>query len=154
MIGKVKRWLGIEGVKLELVVPEEIEKESGRIKGKIRLHSKADQRVKYIRVHLIERYSRGKKDEKRIDEYVLGELFINKSIPIDKDKVLEIPFELPFELLQSNMDSFEEKNFLAKGLVSVAKWWSSVKSEFRIEAEAKVEGTALDPFDRKKVVMK
>ncbi len=154
MIGKVKQWLGIEGVKLKLVVPDEINKNAGIIQGHIRFESKHAQKVQYISIYLVERYSRGKKAKKRIDEYVLGELEINRAIEVQADEAIEIPFSLPFDLLKSNMDKFQEQNFLTKGMVGLAKWLKSVKSEYRIEAEAKVMGTALDPFDRKVLKLK
>ncbi len=59
MIGKVKQWLGIEGVKLELMLPEEVYEKSGFVVGKILLQSMNAQTVSSIKLVLIERYSRG-----------------------------------------------------------------------------------------------
>ena len=49
------------------------------------------------------------------------------------------------------MDEFADKNFLTKGLVGLARMTRAVKSEFRVEVEADVEGTRLNPFDKKYV---
>ena len=68
MIGKVKQWLGIEGVKLELLIPEGQTLAKGSISGTMRFQSMNPQTVTGIRVVLIERYSRGRKEELRIDE--------------------------------------------------------------------------------------
>ena len=35
MFGKVKKWLGIEGVKVEVVLPDEINAKEEKIKGKL-----------------------------------------------------------------------------------------------------------------------
>jgi len=72
MLNKVKKWLGIEGVKLELVLPEKIKEEAGQVTGKIRFFSMQNQKVSYIKVVMVERYTRGKKEDKLIDEYQLG----------------------------------------------------------------------------------
>lgn len=149
MFKKVKKWLGIEGVKLELVLPEKVAESDGLVKGKIRLFSMNEQTVDYIKVVMVERFSRGRKKEKTTDEYKLGEIVLNKEIDIQPEKAIEIDFTLPFEMVKSEMDELEDKNLIFSGLVKVAKKIRGVNSEFYIEAEAKAKGTALDPFDKK-----
>lgn len=154
MIGRVKQWLGIEGVKLELLIPEEISAKDNRIEGRVRFQSMNTQQVVRIKLVFIERYSRGRGDEKRIDEYELGTMTIEKEIPIPAGELIEVPFSLPFSLVRSEMDEFGGKNPLFSGIVKAAKMLSAVHSEYRVEAEAKVKGTALNPFDKKEVSIK
>lgn len=148
MFKKVKKWLGIEGVKLELILPEKIKEADGVVNGKIRFSSMNDQTVDAVRVVMIERFSRGRKKEKLTDEYRIGEINLTKEIPIAKDNPVEIDFSLPFELIKSEMDELEDKNIFFSGLVKVAKKFRGVNSEFYIEVEAKAKGTALSPFDK------
>jgi hypothetical protein len=49
------------------------------------------------------------------------------------------------------MDVFGDRNAVFKGVASAAKFVKGVKSVYRIEAEAEVKGTALNPFDTKEV---
>ena len=154
MFGKVKRWLGIEGVKLELVIPEEISEKEKGVSGKIQFFSMNTQTVTSIEVKMIERYSRGRKSEKLTDEYVLGLIHLDQEIEVPAEEIIEIDFMLPFKIEKSEMDDIEDRSFLLRGLVKTAKWFSNVKSEFRIEAAAKVRGGALDPFDKKEIIMK
>ena len=154
MFGKVKKWLGIEGVKLELIVPEEISEKQGEIQGKLKFQSMNAQTVTSIKVVLIERYSRGRGTEKLIDEYQLGAIKQKKNLEVPEQEALEIDFTLPFEALKSEMDQTQDKNFLYGGLVRAAKYLSAVKSEYRIEAEATVKGVALNPFDKKYIKIK
>ncbi len=148
MFGKVKRWLGIEGVKLELELPETIMERDGEVLGQIRFQSMNTQTVTYIQIRMIERYTRGRGDEKLVDEYELGSIEFNEQIEIPANESIVVPFNLPFATVKSEMDELERKNLLVGGLVKTAKWLRGVKSEFRIEAEAKVRGVALDPFDK------
>ncbi len=154
MIGKVKKWLGIEGVKLALVLPEEVAANSGKVNGKIQFFSMNEQRVTAIKVTMIERFSRGRKTEKTTDEYTLGVISAAKEILIPANKVVEVDFVLPFKLKESEMDQMENQNILMGGLVKTVKWISGVSSTFRIEAEAKVTGVVLDPFDKKEILLK
>lgn len=149
MFGKVKTWLGIEGVKLELLLPEEIDGKDGLVKGKIRFFSMNTQTVSAIRVVMVERFSRGRRSEKLTDEYELGKISIEKTISIPANEAVELEFKLPFELMKSEMDQIEEQNILFTGLAKTAKWIRGVKSEYSIMAEAKVKGVALNPFDKK-----
>lgn len=148
MFKKVKKWLGIEGVKLELILPEKVKETAGIINGKIRFSSMNDQTVDAVKVVMVERFSRGRKKEKLTDEYKLGEINLSKEINISKDNPVEIEFSLPFELIKSEMDELEDKNILFSGLVKVAKKIRGVNSQYYVEVEAKATGTALHPFDK------
>lgn len=151
MFGKVKKWLGIEGVKVELLLPEMVFEEVGAVSGQLVFHSKNEQVVKSVSLKLIEKYSRGRGQEKLVDEYLLGEITLKQRIVVPTDEPIGVDFTLPFQLQKSNVDEFGDKNFLTGGLVSLAKKLQAVNSEFRIEAVADVEGTALNPFDKKTI---
>ena len=153
MFGKVKQWLGIEGVKVELHVPEKIESGDDTVVGTIRFYSMHDQTVKSVRVRLIEKYKRGRRVNKLVDEYTLGEIELIQEIEVPAHEYVEVEFSLPFDRALSEMDAIESKNFLFKGAIKTAKLIRGVKSEFRIEAEADVRGTALNPFDTQELVI-
>ncbi len=151
MFGKIKKYLGIEGVKVELVLPEMVFEQVGAVSGQLVFHSKNQQVVRSVRLVMVEKYSRGRGQEKLVDEYQLGEITLTQRIDVPADSPLAVDFTLPFQLNKSSVDEFGDKNFLTGGLVSLAKKLQSVNSEFRIEVEADVEGTALNPFDKKLV---
>ena len=151
MFGKVKKWLGIEGVKVELVLPEMAFEEVGAVSGQLVFHSKNPQVVRSVKLKMVEKYSRGRGQEKLVDEYLLGEITLQQRIEVPEEVPIGIEFTLPFQLQKSNIDEFGDKNILTGGLVSLAKKLQSVSSEYRIEAEADVEGTALNPFDKRNI---
>jgi len=153
MFGKVKSWLGIEGVKLELSLPEELNYQDGMVTGKIILSSLNDHTVSHIYIKLIEKYSRGKKDDKLTDEYELGEIDLAQIIPVPANKKIQLSFKLPFKPRKSGMDDLGDSNVVVGGLVKAAKWFEGVHSVYRVEASAKVVGVALDPFDKKLIVL-
>ncbi|GAB5553300.1 MAG: hypothetical protein Sapg2KO_28910 [Saprospiraceae bacterium] len=156
MIGKIKKFFGIEGVKLELIIPEKAYSFSGtgKIEGKIRFHSMNTQEVTFIKLALVERYARGRGEELKIDDYEIGNAEIPIDLTIPENEPVEVDFELPFTIVKSDMDAMGDKNFLFKGLVNAAKYISKVKSDYKIIAEAKVKGTALNPFDKKTIIIK
>ena len=149
MFGKVKQWLGIEGIKLEIILSDDINLLSGQLDGTIRLYSQNAQTVNFIKIKIIEKFSRGRRSEKRIDEYELGSKTLNKSFEVPAEEPVEIDFSLKYEMAKSDMDILEEKNILFRQLVKTAKFIRGVESEFRIEAEADVKGTALNPLIKK-----
>lgn len=152
MLGKVKKWLGIEGVKLELVLPETFDSAMGQIHGKLRFRSKNASEVLAVHIVMIERYSRGRKDDQRIDEYELGKLILDENFSVPGEgEVVERDFILKFNRMQAPIDEFADRNPLNAGLAWVAKRMRRVKSSYRIEAEAQVKGVALNPFDKKAI---
>jgi hypothetical protein len=153
MLGKVKKWLGIEGVKLELILPEGFRSSNEEITGLIRFRSMHEQSVQKIKIFMIERYARGRRKNKTIDEYKMGELEMDVDVSVLPSEEVDVPFTISFERVKSEMDELEEKNFLFRGIVRTAKYLKGAKSSFWIEAEADVKGVALNPFDKKEIKM-
>jgi hypothetical protein len=149
MLKRVKKWLGIEGVKVELLLPEVIHKKDGEIAGVVRLSSMNAQSVVSLHFKLIEKYVRGRRKSKLTDEYLIAEKEVQVLIEVPAEHFIDYPFTLGYELMQSKMDELERKNIFLRGLVKAAKTIKSVKSEYRIIVEADVLGTALNPFDQK-----
>ncbi|MDQ3015580.1 MAG: sporulation protein [Bacteroidota bacterium] len=148
MFGKVKQWLGIEGVKVELVLPEKISAAGGLIEGKLRFQTMNTQKVKKIKLVLTEKYSRGRFKNKLIDQYKIAEIEQAEDIIVPADEPIEIDFSLPFNIVKSDMDELGDKNIVFRKIVNAAKLAKNVKSEYFLEAEAEIEGTALNPFDK------
>lgn len=153
MLGKVKQYLGIEGIKISLEIPDIIDKQKGYIEGNIVLTSKNTQTARSFDIRLIEKYHRGRRKSKLINEYEWGHIHLKKKVVVSANTTEKIPFKLPFEISESRMDQME-RNLFMKGLVKVAKFANAVKSEFRLEAEADVVGTALDPSHTARIILK
>lgn len=154
MFGKMKQWFGIEGVKVELELPESVKIRDGVIEGALRFSSMTNQEVEGVRLRLVEKYTRGRKEDRLIDEYTLGESTMKESFKVPASGHIEIDFKLPFELVRSEIDEMQGKNFLLSGIGSLAKVIRKVKSEYRVEAEAKVKGTRLHPFAKATIKLK
>ncbi|MDX1409508.1 MAG: sporulation protein, partial [Saprospiraceae bacterium] len=112
MFGKVKRWLGIEGVKVELDIPDEVLAGNGSVDGTVRFYSMHDQLVKSINIRMIEKYKRGRRKNKLVDEYILGEIKLEQDIEVPAHEEIAVDFNLPFDLAMSDMDHFQRKNFV------------------------------------------
>lgn len=153
MLGKLKNLLGIEGVKISLLIDDPIMKEEEAVFGHIILSSLSDQTIQAIELKFIERYHRGRKENKLIDEYELGSIIISETYHISKGEEIKIPFTLPYNHVQSEMDKIGDTNFISKGIVFLAKSFKGVKSEFRLIAKAKIKGTTLDPIAKKMVIL-
>ena len=146
MLGKFKQILGIEGVDVALVIPEKLHIDEELLEGKIVLTTQSNQTVNSILIQFIERFSRGNKGEKRIDEYIVGKLFLEGPIQIKAGEKITRDFAIKYKIAKSEMDKFEDQNIIYKGLVRLAKFFNKVKSEYRIEVEVDVKGTALNPI--------
>jgi len=148
MFGKIKQFLGIEGVKMQVIVPDEVSSRTGVVQGEIEFSTMNTQRISYITVKLIESYTQGRRKDKRTQEFVLGETMIDDAFMIYPEEDVVVEFELPYKKVQSNIDAMVDRGGIKGSLAKLAKTARGARSEFRIEAEAKVAGTALSPFAR------
>lgn len=153
MFGKVKRWLGIEGVKVTMILPEKVAGDSGVVDGQLRFETMNAQTVTHVRISLFEKYTRGRWKNKLADLYKIAEIELDSDIEIPADTPILIDFALPFTLPKSEMDALGDKNFVMKKIVGAAKTLKNVRSEFYMEVEATVQGTALSPFDKQEIVI-
>ena len=149
MLNKFKNWLGIEGLKIELLIPESIGKESGFVDGRIVFNSKQMQVISGIHIQIFEKYTRGRGTDIKVDEFEIGSISFDQELEIKAFQETHLDFALPFTIGQSSMDEFGDKNILSKGIAKAAKAIHQVKSEYKVIATAQVKGTALDPFDEK-----
>ena len=146
MIKKVKKALGIEGVKVSLHIEAQSPVMRKRVKGEIHLSSLSDNVINGIEIRMMERYSRGRKEDKLVNDYIIGRIILDGPIEIKKEEVIKMPFELPYVYGKSDMDKLGDRGFFMAGLVSVAKFFKKVKSSYRVIAEVDVKGTKLSPF--------
>jgi hypothetical protein len=134
---------------MDILLPDDIRSVDGLFSGILVFNALTTQEVLNVTVKMVERYGRGRGSERLVNEYVLGELVIDKSIIIEANIETKLSFAFSFKYVTAPIDDFAKKNILFKGMANVAKKMSKVNSEFRIEAEAKVKGTALNPFVQK-----
>jgi len=151
MLKKIKDILGIEGVKLGLELKEEYSKDIAVIEGTIVISSKSKKTIEAITLKLVEKYGRGRKDEKLINEYLLGSIELDSNLTVEADTTEKIDFVLPYNLMLSEMDQLEENNLLLKPFIKVAKRLKNVKSEYKIEVVAQIKGTKLDAIADQKI---
>ena len=152
MFSKVKKWLGFDSVKIKLkpleVYPYKVE----TLNAELEFSANAAALVTYVKVKLIERYSRGRGDNQKIDEYILGEWTSDEPIEIDGQNSKVIFFKLPFKFQHSNIEKLEHSNVIGKGIASIFKTIKAAKSDYRLEAQCLVEGSNKNPEDKVKVV--
>lgn len=153
MLGKLKKYLGIEGVKISIILDDPILKSEKAVFGHVVLHSLSEQIIEAIDLKFVERYHRGRNENKLIDEYELGTMVLADSIAISKNQEIKVPFTLNYNPVLSEVDKFGEENIFSKGIAFVAKSLKGVKSEYRLIAKAKVKGTSLDPIAKKMVIL-
>ncbi len=151
MLQKIKNILGIEGVKIGLTCPETLSKNETTIEGQVKLSSKSKNRISSIKIKLIEKYKRGRQEAILIDEYLLSEMELETDLLLQEGISETLNFSLPISLLLSDMDKLAQKNFITKGIVSMAKKAKNVKSYYRVEVEAFIEGVPVNAIAKQSI---
>jgi hypothetical protein len=152
MFGRVKKWFGIEGTKIRLHVLPSYPKDVKTINGEIELHSKRPEKVLAIQLKFIEVYTRGRAEEKRIDEFLLGTWEYKEPIEVSDGNSKTLFFKLEFDPVESAMDKRAGKGSLLRGVVNIMKSMKGVQSDYRIEAEAIVEDNTWNPLAKTSIL--
>lgn len=145
MLKKVKKALGIEGVKIAIEAGRQHPKTMQKIKGTVVLTSLSDNVVNDISIRMLERYSRGRKKDRLVNDYEIGKVFLQGPYTVSPYEALRVPFELNYIVAKSEMDELADTPIVG-GLIALAKFLKKVKSTYRLIAEADVKGTKLHPF--------
>ena len=146
MLGKLKRVLGIEGVKVAMYIKLPIDKKEKVITGNLKFTTKSESVVKGITIKIVEKYSRGRGKDRLVDEYTIAQLELTDSFVISPEEIVEVPFSIMYEIALSEMDKMAHDSIIKRPFISFAKFIRKVKSEFSLVAEADVDGTTLNPF--------
>jgi len=63
MLNKVKNWFGIEGVKMDILLPDDIRSVDGLFSGILVFNSITTQEIVNVNIKMVERYGRGRGPE-------------------------------------------------------------------------------------------
>lgn len=146
MIGRLKKMLGIDGLKVEIITADAYDSDHSYIEGELILLSKYQLVIDSIEIRVVEKYSRGRFRTKKTDEYNIGSIKTGFSMNMATNKLITVPFKIPVDYLLSSMDKFGSKNFIFKGIAKGAKLLKGVSSQYRIEVEAKIQGAGINTF--------
>jgi hypothetical protein len=151
MFSAFKNLFNIDSVKLRFKVLETYPLTVETLNGEIELRCNHAQTITELSVRLIEIYTRGRGNEKRIDEYEMGIWKHTAPIQLRGDSPQAILFKIPFKFVESRMDSLANSNFLMRGLIGLAKNLKGVESEYELIAEATVADAKLRPFAKTRI---
>lgn len=146
MLDRLKNVLGVEGVSLGLDVPAEFASDGGRLAGALLISTIRPQTIRALTLRLTERYTRGRGEHRRIDDYLLGQLELERTIALVAGEQVRIPFVLPFaarpSLLEARAASVPVLGSIVRRAAHLA---NGVHSVYTVTALASVAGVALDP---------
>ncbi len=145
MLGKVKDFLGIEGVRVALTVDEPVRLRAGLLTGRVELSSLSAKTITDLRLRFEERYQRGWGSDKLIDVYTLGEHREALELHVAARETVELPFTLPFGARRTPVDRWTDRSVFLKPLGALARLSAGAKSTYTLHAQARVKGVALGP---------
>ena len=139
MFERFKKWIGVQQVKVKFntlpVYPSNVE----TLNGELVLYAQDKQLIEWYTLTFTEVYTRGRGDNKRIDEYILGQQTVELSLPVVSMQPERILFKLPFSFNMSKMDHLGSKNIVSKKIAQVAKRLKGVHSDYHLLVEVGVK---------------
>jgi len=142
---KVKQFLGIVGVKVEMQVDDTFSKTGDTIQGKVIITSKSEQQILSVEVGFEEVWRIGKGQDETMKTFELGEWKLEEEFTIKPGESREFPFKLNYSMIKSENDRMMESSKVGKALGGLGKMMDGEKSNFWLKAMADVKGAAFDP---------
>ncbi len=152
MFNRIKHWLGIESIKIKLLLPAE-QPIKGILHGKVVFSSMTEQKVEHLTITLFEYYTKGRKKRKEKQTFELGTITLEKRFTVPANKEIKVAFKLHYKNVHSEMDELADSNVLLKGVTKAAKFVGNIQSTYELVAEANVKGAGLNPFDKLEVIL-
>jgi len=149
MFGRIKKWLGIEGIKMRLLTLDVYPRDVDTLNGELEFISQGEHTISFIRLKLVEKYIKGRGDNVEVEEYELGRLILDQPVRVTKDQPQTILFKIPFDFVQSPIEKMASKGPLRRGIASLAKSFKGVRSEFRVEVEAVLDNDYTIPMEKR-----
>lgn len=142
-LDKMKQVVGIGGVKVQLAVPAEIQREALKFAGTVTLTSKTDQHIKDVAVELKEVFITKTGETQTSKDYILGHATIIENYDIKAGETKTISFNCPF-----TFNSYEFSRKQAEKISSdvgrkLDSLFNNQKSVFTVSAIASIKGTLL-----------
>ena len=150
----VKQWVGIGGVKFEIMCDAQypIGSGTGNVAGKLSLMSKSDQHVTKIEVKVVEEKTTGRGAEKSTREYDLGKITLpNSEFDIKAGETKTVDFTVPFKVVKSVSDAMKDKGGALGALGKGMAFMDGEKTAYFVKASGSVKGTALGPSASKPI---
>lgn len=145
LFNKIKQGLGIGTAKVTLEVPAQIARGTKEVDGKVTITAQSDQKVKSIKVALVEKSVTTINNETRDVRKDIQTFYLKEPFGIKKDETRTIPFKLSVDL----GDSVSVQMFGGTLTVSGS---SNGQRSFEIMATADLDGVALDPTATQAVI--
>lgn len=142
---KVKQFLGIVGVKVEMQVPDTFSKSGNTLQGKVVITSKSDQQILAVKVTFEETWKIGKGENETVKNFELGEWIAEQEFTIKAGETKEFPFTLNYSMIKSENDRMMDSSKVGSALGGLGKMLDGEKSVFKLVAMADVKGAAFDP---------
>jgi hypothetical protein len=135
-------------VQFEGVNPN-VSKNANALEGKVVLKTKTDRHVTGVHYKLMMKRSKGKGEDKKTKEKVLGETSVPLARDLQAGETLALNFKLPY----SFQKDFKDMGGMVGGVSKLAAFAMSEKDEFFLIAEAEVPGALFEPSAKLKVKM-
>jgi hypothetical protein len=159
LLGKIKGWLNVGGVKVLLwKYTEPLSRSDPVMSGAVLLKSKTDKTVNSLEVKVVEEFTKtegeGEAKRSKTETTVLGAA----RFP-EHDSGLGYPLELkggenreqPFTIRVAMTERLQHAGGVLGGIGKLAAWAAKEKLEYFLVAEARVKGAALAATDKHKL---
>lgn len=152
MFAKLKQFVGMVGITVELEIPSNLPLDATSLTGKVRVIAKQDQHITKVQVTMKQVHREGTGEKQTVNEFEIGEIIItNQPFDIKTGETKEYPFTLSFTRRKTSDQRLAESGGVLGVLGKMGKMMDNERDNFWVTAMADVKGAALDPNATKEI---
>jgi hypothetical protein len=152
MFSKLKQFVGMVGITVELDVPGNLPKDATSLQGTVRVIAKQDQHITKVTANMKQTHTEGSGEKRQSHDYEIGDIIItNQPFDIKSGETKEFPFTMSFTRRKTGDQRLAESGGVLGALGKLSVMADQEHDEFWVNAMADVKGAALDPNDNKRV---
>ena len=152
MFSKLKKFMGVVGINVELEIPDELPLDATMLEGVVRVTAKQTQHITKVKVTMKQVHQEGSGADRTSKEYQIGEIMITDDpFDINEGEVKEFSFRLFFMRRKTADQRRSEQGGLMGAMGKLGKMMDNEKDTFWVNAMADVKGAALDPNDTEEI---
>ena len=145
-LAKIKQFLGIGTVSVKVTGPASFSADGTELKGTVVVTGKSDQIIEHVEVVLEEKFTTGRGDDAKTQEFKLGVVKLG-GFNIKAGETKTVEYVLPYSYAKTSNEQLADKGGVMGGLGKLGSMASGEKSEFTIIATVDVKGATFDPND-------
>lgn len=151
MFNRAKKFLGAIDLKIEIKPSGDFYKVGGQVGVFVELRCNSELHIKSATLRLVQVLTRGRGDDAKTEEIVLGQKTTDEAFDLHKDRMHELFFLLVYQRSDTDIEQLGQRGGVAGAVGRLGAWADNAQSEYYLQLDVDVADVFLDPRQKMKI---